>query len=568
MKKTGLLSVLGFLFSFCSLCYEFSLANQLSTFTAESYYTYPMTLAVYLIFMGLGGFIWFRKERKIFNFNYKEIFIINEFIIIIVFCSFNYHLSRISTYGDTSTISVIIESLFVIACIGFFTGQELPLIFHLCEDEKLTEAQQRSVIFIDYAASLFASTLFSLFLYPKLGIIQTSIVIVLVNFLTLVILTIYFGKIKNSKILFSLLILGIPLLLASIFSNDIKIKMLTDKYKFFPNDKIVFADHTDYSRVLIFISPLKNNELVPDNHKKILAHPQKYGIYLLLNNGDQFYGPLNEEVDTYHKNLIDPIMNYMGERAKKVLILGGGDGLPAKRLLTYKGVDITLVDIDEKWIKISQTNPYLKFYNNNSLNNPRIDIHIDDAFKFVKRTKEKFDLVIIDFPEDDGLIDLRIVSLQFLRDLERILTSKGVIANIYHGWRSPHQDFPSFLSDINDIKGYTDFNNGVTPEVILTSYMSHLFPLVGVSWPFGDSSENEYATHYLQFKDKNDRERYIQYYNTNYISNLENQIERFGTFSYANSNSLYKQIKKNRSYKHISFYDPSVLHKSFWSIFE
>jgi len=104
---------------------------------------------------------------------------------------------------------------------------------------------------------------------------------------------------------------------------------------------------------------------------------------------------------------------------------------------------------------------------------------------------------------------------------------------------------------------------------MLTTYKSGLYPLVGIAHPFGESkSDDEYATHYLQFKSEEEREKYKKFYSDNYVINFKDLVDRYGKFVYTNSELLYQQILKSSKYKHISFFDPSVLHRSFWSIFE
>ncbi|TPG37586.1 spermidine synthase [Flavobacterium pectinovorum] len=78
-----------------------------------------------------------------------------------------------------------------------------------------------------------------------------------------------------------------------------------------------------------------------------------------------------------------------------VLLLGVAGGSVIKTLVDevkYKG-KITGVEIDSEMIQIAN-----EYFNLNQIK--QLDIIIDDAFEFVLKTKEKYDLIIIDIFED------------------------------------------------------------------------------------------------------------------------------------------------------------------------
>ncbi|RKR05324.1 spermine/spermidine synthase [Flavobacterium sp. 90] len=78
-----------------------------------------------------------------------------------------------------------------------------------------------------------------------------------------------------------------------------------------------------------------------------------------------------------------------------VLLLGVAGGSVIKTLVDeveYKG-KITGVEIDSDMIQIAN-----EYFNLNQIK--QLDVVIDDAFEFVLKTKEKYDLIIIDIFED------------------------------------------------------------------------------------------------------------------------------------------------------------------------
>ncbi|HLA55669.1 MAG TPA: fused MFS/spermidine synthase [Flavobacterium sp.] len=82
-------------------------------------------------------------------------------------------------------------------------------------------------------------------------------------------------------------------------------------------------------------------------------------------------------------------------KMKHILVLGVAGGSVIKTLvneINYKG-KITGVEIDKEIIRMANT--YFKLHEI-----PNLEIVIDDAFEFVLKTKEKYDLIIIDIFQD------------------------------------------------------------------------------------------------------------------------------------------------------------------------
>ncbi len=104
-----------------------------------------------------------------------------------------------------------------------------------------------------------------------------------------------------------------------------------------------------------------------------------------------------------------------------ILVLGVAGGSVVKTLLNdvnYKG-KITGVEIDPGIISIANT--YFQLHEI-----PNLTIIIDDAFEFVLKTKEKYDLIIIDIFQDTVMPNFLFEDF-FTDRLEVILESKGSV---------------------------------------------------------------------------------------------------------------------------------------------
>jgi len=109
-------------------------------------------------------------------------------------------------------------------------------------------------------------------------------------------------------------------------------------------------------------------------------------------------------------------------------VLGAGDGLAVRELLKYPEiVQIVLVDLDSRMTELAKNNVHLLDLNLASLANKKVQVVIDDAFVFLKKNKEPFDLIINDLPDPNTIALSRLYSKQYYRFARENLTSGGVM---------------------------------------------------------------------------------------------------------------------------------------------
>jgi len=118
-------------------------------------------------------------------------------------------------------------------------------------------------------------------------------------------------------------------------------------------------------------------------------------------------------------------LKYIGyDRIKKfdkVLVLGVAGGSVIKTLVDdvkYKG-QIVGVEIDPEIIEIANT-----YFNIDQIKN--LEIVIEDAFEFVLRTKDKFDLIIIDIFQDTKMPSF-LFETHFIQRVNYLLNINGFI---------------------------------------------------------------------------------------------------------------------------------------------
>lgn len=101
-------------------------------------------------------------------------------------------------------------------------------------------------------------------------------------------------------------------------------------------------------------------------------------------------------------------------RAESVLILGGGDGLALREVLRYREVrQATLVELDPEMISLARHDPRLRALNRGSMTDPRANIVAADAFSWLRKNRQHYDVIIIDMPDPDETATAKLYSVEF-----------------------------------------------------------------------------------------------------------------------------------------------------------
>ncbi len=99
----------------------------------------------------------------------------------------------------------------------------------------------------------------------------------------------------------------------------------------------------------------------------------------------------------YHEGLVHAPLILHGD-PKRVLILGGAEGATIREVLRWPGVErIVMVDIDGEVVDACRE--LLPEMHQGAFDDPRVEVIIDDAQKFIDTTTEKWDAVISDLSD-------------------------------------------------------------------------------------------------------------------------------------------------------------------------
>src|SRR6185436_11937285 len=333
----------------------------------DSVTQFSLIIGIYLFAMGVGSwlsrFIDKGLARRFVDIE-LAVAVLGGFSAPLLFLSF----SRVSYFYVVLYV--------VVFFIGVFVGLEIPLLLRILKDEIEFKELVSRVLAFDYIGALVASILFPILFVPRLGLIRTSLVFGMLNagvalWGTWMLRPLIKGRITGMRV--KAVVVMVLLVIGLIKAN--KITSLAEDEMF--ADEIVYTKDTPYQRIVITRG--------------------RAGFQLFLNGNLQFS---STDEYRYHEALVHPAM-LLANNPRRVLVLGGGDGLALREILKYPSVEqITLVDLDPDMTHLSSRFPLLAELNQHSFENPRVHVINDDAMIWLESSNEQpFDTAIVDFPD-------------------------------------------------------------------------------------------------------------------------------------------------------------------------
>ena len=114
--------------------------------------------------------------------------------------------------------------------------------------------------------------------------------------------------------------------------------------------------------------------------------------------------------------------------AKRVLIIGAGDGGVLRRVLEHKGVEhAVMAEIDGEVIRLAKE--FLPKIAGDAWTNPRGEVIVGDGIDYVRRAADaSFDVIIVDSTDPIGVGEVLFTD-EFYENSARILSDGGLIVN-------------------------------------------------------------------------------------------------------------------------------------------
>lgn len=395
MHRTPLLFLNVLVVATCGLVYELLAGTLASYVLGDSVTQFSVIIGVYLFAMGVGSWLSRFIDRALprrFIEVELGVALLGGTSAPLLFLSF----------ARAGYFQIILY--LVVFSIGALVGLEIPLLMRILKDNLNFKDLVSRVLAFDYVGALVASLLFPILLVPRLGLVRTSLLFGMLNAAVGLWGTwLMRPLIKGSvSLLRGQAVVVMALLLIGFIKADTLTSLAEDQ---------LFADDIIYSKTTPY--------------QRIVVTRGRAGFQLFLNGNLQFS---SADEYRYHEALVHPAMALKGE-PRRVLVLGGGDGLALREILKYPTVEsVTLVDLDPSMTELARNFPMLAELNRHSLDDPRVSVINMDAMIWLEERVEPFDVAIVDFPDPNSFALGKLYTTRFYRLLKARLAPDATVS--------------------------------------------------------------------------------------------------------------------------------------------
>lgn len=379
----------------CGLIYELVAGALASYLLGDSTTQFSTIIGTYLFAMGIGSWLSrFVTRGLTIRFVWVELVValVGGFSSTLLFLAFAY----------TDAFQVLLYTLVMV--IGTLVGLEIPLLMRILRDRFEFKDVVANVLTFDALGALAAALLFPLVMVPMLGLVRAALFFGIVNALVGLWSTWLFrdtlgGALRTLRVA-SVLVIGI-LTAGFVVGDRLTHTAEGDIYA----DEVIFARDSRYQRIVLTA--------------------WKDDLRLFLNGHLQFS---SRDEYRYHEALVHPGLAAR-QPSRRVLVLGGGDGMAVREVLKYPGVrEVVLVDLDPAMTHLFSTHASLVALNERALLSPRVRVVNADAFVWLSENREMFDFVVVDFPDPNNYAVGKLYTAAFYRLLQRHVSRDGLIA--------------------------------------------------------------------------------------------------------------------------------------------
>jgi spermidine synthase len=436
---TALLALTMFFTGACGLVSEYALGAVSSYILGNSIEQMCMTIAVMMLMMAAGSYI-----QIVFKKNLVTTFIHIELAIALI--GGYAPLAMYGAFGFLEHHFILVQYVFICS-MGLLIGLEIPVVLRINQEySKSLGINVANVYGPDYIGAFVGAVIWVYYLLRNFPITEISFLMAGVNLFVAVLTFAYFfhlGLVKKKIAVFVLIVLTFAALVLG-FMNNRRWNVALEQRLY--DDKVISSILTKYQQLVMTYR----------------AETEEYRLYI---NGNLQFSSVDEAI--YHEQLVHPVMTLVPDH-EKVLILGGGDGMALREVLKYPDVrSVTLVDLDPDMVRFARTNPVMTRLNENAFADRRVKaetpsgvrtngvkpvyqetgvvttdakghpspetvktavvnvLHLD-ADKFIEIVRDKYNVIIIDFPDPSSIELAKLYSREFYLKLQNVLSENGM----------------------------------------------------------------------------------------------------------------------------------------------
>lgn len=416
---------IGFLSSACGLLHSQILVQTLGSLVSDAIAVQVWTMGFYMAGLGIGAALagLTAKDRTTKTLLLAEktlcftgllgpVWIYALYFLIKYFLHEADSLTPADAVASSQTL-LLLSSQIPALILGLFSGASLTLLLRLAK----TEGTGR-LLAVNYLGAL-AATLAFVSLAQRLSPLQLSAFAVVLNLGLVAYLNWRFEpRAWNTSALLFATLFGLSAMGGHIEQWHLQSRYMNLSEARKSSFKDTVVDLFMRPKILRVQTPFQRADFVP------------YGPldYIFFLDGHPQLHP--RWITRYHESLVHVPIQYAGRVPKRILVLGGGDGLVAREILKYgdRVEKVDLVELDPWMIEAARANRYFTKLNQGSLKDPRINVVRGDAFQFVRLQNARYDAIYADFPLPFSYDLLKLYSVEFYRLVARALKEDGFLA--------------------------------------------------------------------------------------------------------------------------------------------
>ncbi|MBL4785890.1 MAG: polyamine aminopropyltransferase [Cohaesibacteraceae bacterium] len=432
----------------CGLIYEYLLSHYAARVLGAVETVIFTIISLMIVSMGVGSFLSAKIKNPFLGFVILELSMALAGSAAVIICSGlmagTFILPQVlaSTLGlpeglpiDGGIFSVLDDfsrfSPYVMACVlGVLIGMEIPLIARIREILHAQHIKNNigTIYGADYIGAGIGAIIWvgwMLSIDPALAGALTAMVNLLIGFLFI---CKFYHRLKYRELMVAAH--GLFFVIVVIFAyQGPSWQTMAENVMY--SDRVLFHYDTQFQRLVV-----TRRERGPNGQPLLTFHI----------NGRVQFASADEEI--YHSMLVFPAM-MASARRDKILIIGGGDGLALRDVLSWNPKKVLLLDLDPELVDFftneneDGTNRAFIKMNKASFSDPRVETKFADAWLGVDELiveGHRFDTIIVDLP-DPGHPDLnKLYSTAFYAKLRSILAGDGAMVvqstSPYHAKRT------------------------------------------------------------------------------------------------------------------------------------
>ncbi|WP_447038364.1 polyamine aminopropyltransferase [Streptomyces sp. DSM 118878] len=390
----------------CGLVYELELVALAAYLIGDSVTQASVVLSVMVFAMGIGSLLAKRlrcRASASFGFLEATLALVGGCSAMAVYAAFAWTGDEGEAWAGGSRLLLVAFSL----VIGILIGAEVPLLMVLIQRVRRQEASGAvaDLFAADYVGALAGGLAFPFLLLPVFGQLTGALFTGAVNTLAggALVLGLFWRDLSRRA---RWVLLTVNVLVLSLLATA---AVLVDDFERAARRAVYGADvrvavQTDVQEIVLTGGDRRSLDLYLDGRLRISGRDEH----------------------RYHEGLVHPAMSGPHRR---VVVLGGGDGLAVREVLRHRGVRrVDVVELDAGVVDLARHDPALSALNGHAYRDRRVRVVIADAFRWLRAARGSYDVVISDLPDPGITASTKLYSQEFYGLATRVLAPGGRIS--------------------------------------------------------------------------------------------------------------------------------------------